>query len=186
MRDLTRRKAALALCCAALPTRSQAFFIPPFGMRCSTGWSISGYYTATEAEFGGKPVSIDIDGTHHSFPADFLHWVKTDGWAMTRESWFLGWNKKWRRGEAPLNSRGKPLQVGGVAVDPKLIPLDTMMRIPDLPSPWGDKVFIADDTGGGIVGKRLDVYCGCGPEKRAEALRITSGNLRACFDESGA
>jgi len=185
MRGLTRRKVAAGLCCVATPTPSLAQFLPPFGVHCSAGWSVTGYYTATEAQFAGKTVTIEIDSVRYQFPADFLHYVKTDGWAMTRENWFLGWNLAWRRGDAPLNSRGKPLQIGGVAVDTKLIPLDTLMRIPDLPSPWGDKVFIADDTGGGIVGKRLDVYCGCGPEKRAEALRLTSSNLTACFDDGG-
>ena len=185
MSALTRRKVALAFVCTALPTRTLAYFIPPFGMRCSSGWSVTGYYTATEEEFSGQPTAIEIDGVHYRFPADFLRWVKTDGWAMTRDGWFLGWNKSWRRGNAPLNSRGKPLQVGGIAVDSRLVPLGTLMRIPDLPSPWGDKVFIADDTGGGVVGKRLDIYCGSGPEQRVEALRLTSSNMNACFDESG-
>lgn len=184
MRGLTRREAAAALLCAAAPTPSLAQFLPPFGVHCSKGWLVSGYYTATEAEFAGELIAIEIDGVRYRFPANFLRNVRTDGWAMTRENWFLGWNRTWRRGAAPLNSRGKPLQIGGVAVDTKLIPLDTVMRIPDLPSPWGGKVFIADDIGGGIAGKRLDVYCGCGAQKRAEALRLTASNLRVCFDDA--
>jgi 3D (Asp-Asp-Asp) domain-containing protein len=186
MRGLTRREATLALCCAAAPTPSLAQFLPPYGMHCSGGWSVTGYYTATEAEFSGAPVAIEIDGVSYRFPADFLRWVKTDGWSMTHDNWFLGWNKGWRRGDAPLNSQGKTLQVGGVAVDKTLVPLGTIIRIPNLPSPWGGQVLIADDTGGGVTGKRLDIYCGSGPEKRAEALRLTSSGLRACFDESGA
>jgi 3D (Asp-Asp-Asp) domain-containing protein len=70
-----------------------------------------------------------------------------------------------------------------VAVDRKLVPLGTRLRIPDLPPPWNEREFVASDIGGGIAGKRLDIYCGCGGDKRPEALDLTRHDLTVCLGE---
>ena len=153
---------------------------------CSGGWKITGYYTATDTEFSGESVDIEIDGKGYIFPEDFLHWVRTDGWGLTHHGWYLGWNGGWRRGDAPLNARGQPLVVGGVAVDPKVIPLGTRLRMPDLPAPWNAREYIANDIGGGVIGKWLDVYCGDGPDKRQEAIRLTGSHYTVCVGAAAA
>jgi 3D (Asp-Asp-Asp) domain-containing protein len=142
---------------------------------------VTGYYTAAESEFAGRLVEIDLEGRRFAFPSDFLRKVKTDGWGETRHRWFLGWNGGWRRGAAPLNIRGRPLGLGSVAVDRRLVPLGTTLQIPDLPPPWDTRILVADDSGGDIRGKWLDIYCGCGPDKRPETLRLTGHNHRVCF-----
>lgn len=180
MRTLTRRAALAALGCA--PFTTLAFAKPAASAKpCTKGWFVTGYYTAAETEFAGRLVQIQLEGRRHAFPSDFLRRVRTDGWAQTREHWFLGWNNGWRRGAAPLNIRGLPLGIGSVAVDQRLVPLGTALQIPDLPPPWNTRILIADDSGGGIRGRRIDIYCGCGADKRIEALRLTGHNHRVCF-----
>ena len=57
-------------------------------------------------------------------------------------------NGKWA-GKATAS--GEPLKPGTtIAVDPRVIPLGTVVRI-------GDHEFIAQDTGSGIKGKRIDI-----------------------------
>jgi 3D (Asp-Asp-Asp) domain-containing protein len=155
--------------------------IPPH-MSCSDGWLVTGYYTPGESEFHGPAVNIDIQGHGpDQFPADFLKHVKIEGWGLTRHGWSLGWDHRWIKGDAPLNAQGRPLKIGSLAVDRHVIPLSSHVRIPTLASPWNTQLFMADDTGGGIIGKHVDVYCGAGPEAHAETLRITADNQRVCL-----
>jgi 3D (Asp-Asp-Asp) domain-containing protein len=58
---------------------------------------------------------------------------------------------------------GRPLSAGDVAVDPSVIPLGSCIRVagyrsPDLPA--GGFVGQADDEGGAIRGRRVDIYLG--------------------------
>lgn len=48
-----------------------------------------------------------------------------------------------------------------IAVDPKIIPLGSRVKI-------GDKIYIAEDTGGAIKGKRIDLFVG----SHSEAMRF--------------
>lgn len=48
---------------------------------------------------------------------------------------------------------GTPVRWGVVAVDPRVIPLGSHLRIEGFPD-----VFVAEDTGGGIVGNHVDIY----------------------------
>lgn len=151
-------------------------------MSCSDGWFVTGYYTPGESEFHGPALTIDIAGYgQDQFPGDFLRHVRIEGWGLTRHDWYLGWDRGWIKGDAPLNARGEPLQIGSLAVDRHVIPLGTKVRIPTLVSPWDTQLFIADDTGGEIIGKHVDVYCGAGPEAHAITLRITAMNQRLCL-----
>jgi 3D (Asp-Asp-Asp) domain-containing protein len=47
---------------------------------------------------------------------------------------------------------GKPVRVGHIAVDPKVIPLHSRVSIE-----WLGE-YVAEDTGGAIKGKRIDIY----------------------------
>lgn len=151
-------------------------------MSCSSGWLVTGYYTPGEEEFHGSPVDINVE-SHGSvaFPGDFLRHVKIEGWGRTREGWFLGWDRRWLKSESALNARGRPLGVGSLAVDRRVIPMGTLVRIPGLPAPWGDQVFRADDTGGRILNKHVDVYCGDGPSAREQTYRITRDDHVVCL-----
>jgi 3D (Asp-Asp-Asp) domain-containing protein len=85
------------------------------------------------------------------------------------------------KNDAPLNAQGERLQMGSLAVDPSVIPLRSRVQIPDLVPPWDKQVFVADDTGGAIKGKHVDVYCGAGAKARKNAERITASNRRVCL-----
>lgn len=76
------------------------------------------------------------------------------------------------RGDMKLNGgkktfTGKVPKVGMAAVDPKLIPMGTQIYIPEL-----DLKLVAEDTGGGIKGKRIDIYTGEGEWGLDKALAI--------------
>lgn len=59
-----------------------------------------------------------------------------------------------------------------IAVDPGQIPYGTLVRIQ--PNPYGtSRPFVAADTGGAIVGKRIDFYVAEGREAQAEWGRRT-------------
>ena len=47
---------------------------------------------------------------------------------------------------------------GSIAVDPRVFPLGTRIYIPDYRNDGHGGWFIAQDTGGGIIGRHLDVY----------------------------
>ncbi len=154
----------------------------PANMSCSTGWFVTGYYTPGEDEFDGPSTMITIPGVgQDSFPAKFLKHVRIEGWGLTRHGWFLGFDNGWVKGNAPLNARGGPLQIGSLAVDRDVIAMGSRVRIPTLVAPWDTQEFIADDTGGGIIGKHVDVYCGAGEAAHDETLRITADNMQVCL-----
>lgn len=180
--DAIRRAADLAKKAdPKLATMAAAALAEPTGTTCSDGWFVTGYYTASEDMFSGHMVAINVPGVGSvSFPADFLKHVKIEGWGETRFGWFLGFDDGWVKGSAALNAVGRPLQIGSLAVDPQVIALGTKVRIPNLKAPWNQQLFVADDKGGAIQGQHVDVYCGAGPEARAETLRITENDRRLC------
>ena len=52
-----------------------------------------------------------------------------------------------------ITSTGKKPKWGTIAVDPKVIPYGTKVYIKEL-----NKVFTAEDCGGGIKGNKIDIY----------------------------
>lgn len=71
------------------------------------------------------------------------------------------------------NASGLPLQAGvTVAVDPRVIPLRTWVFIQSVG--WRE----AQDTGGGIIGKHIDLYANV-----REAAALAWGPKRLCVHE---
>lgn len=154
----------------------------PAEMSCSGGWFVTGYYTPGEEEFDGPPTPIAVPGVgEQTFPANFLKHVRIEGWGLTRHGWFLGFDHGWIKGDAALNAKGGPLAIGSLAVDRRVIAMGSHIRIPTLASPWSNQEFVADDVGGGIEGKHVDVYCGAGRAAHHETLRITADNQTLCI-----
>lgn len=76
------------------------------------------------------------------------------------------------RGDMKLNGgkktfTGKVPKVGMAAVDRKLIPMKTEIYVQEF-----DLDLVAEDTGGGIKGKRIDIYTGEGEWGLDKALAI--------------
>ena len=76
------------------------------------------------------------------------------------------------RGDMYLNGGGKTFtekdpEEGTVAVDPKVIPIGTKMYIPEL-----ELYLTAEDVGGDIKGKRIDIFTGIGEAGLEKALEI--------------
>lgn len=53
-----------------------------------------------------------------------------------------------------ITASGKKASDGTVAVDPKIIPLGSKLKIKGM-----EKTFVALDTGGAIKGNRIDIWC---------------------------
>ena len=68
-------------------------------------------------------------------------------------------------GDDKITSTGTVPRWGTIAVDPSVIPYGSRVYIPKY-----DKTFIAQDTGGGIVGNRIDIFVGT--ESRAYKLGV--------------
>lgn len=151
---------------------------------CSDGWYITGYYVPREDELPGTSEQIYVEGVGSlSFSQNFLNETRTEGWGITRFGWALGYySSTWHRSdEGPLDAAGNPLVVGTIAVDPTVVPAGAQVQISTLPSPWGSRTFEATDTGGGIIGKHIDVFTGTGSTAQQETFRITSTGNTVCF-----
>jgi 3D (Asp-Asp-Asp) domain-containing protein len=76
-------------------------------------------------------------------------------------SWYRGEGKKWVAPKGITFARGPSLPLHyyrSVAVDPKLIPMKSLVWVGRYRSENGDGWFRADDTGGAIDGRHIDVY----------------------------
>jgi 3D (Asp-Asp-Asp) domain-containing protein len=150
---------------------------------CSYGWYITGYFTPSESDYSGEPVSVIVDGTSYQFREDFVNEIKIEGWGKTVSGNYLGWyDESFHLSYIPLDSMGNPLEVNTVAVDPSIIKAGSQITIPSLPDPWSGAVFVGSDTGPAIIGKHIDVYTGEGKEALEEAYRITGYNNTVCAE----
>ena len=150
---------------------------------CSDGWYITDYYVPREDELPGTAEQIFVERVGNlSFSQEFLNETRTEGWGITRFGWALGfYSNAWHRSDAgPLDSSGKVLTLGAIAVDRSVIPAGSQVQISTLPSPWGSKTLSATDVGNGIVGQHIDVFTGTGAAAEEETFRITSNNNRVC------
>lgn len=94
---------------------------------------------------------------------------------------------KTETGKAPgdpgwgIMANGKMVHWGAVAVDPRYIPLGTRMKIEG----WGDKIFVAEDTGSLVKGWHVDVFWpGTHQQALGEASK-TGGERRITLLDSG-
>ena len=151
---------------------------------CSEGWYITGYYVPREDELPGTAEEISVEGVGNlSFSQNFLNETRTEGWGITRFGWAVGfYSNAWHRSDTgALDSSGKVLVVGTIAVDRSVIPAGSQVQISTLPSPWGSKTLRATDVGNGIVGQHIDIFTGTGAAAEQETFRIKSNNNRVCF-----
>lgn len=65
-------------------------------------------------------------------------------------------------GGGNITAIGTTPRVGVIAVDPRVIPLGTRVRIPAM----GNGIFVAEDTGGMIKGNKIDIYMSHGDQAR--------------------
>jgi 3D (Asp-Asp-Asp) domain-containing protein len=150
---------------------------------CNDSWKITGFYTPIESDFLSLNKSnIKLkSGARHSLNADFLKVVKMEGWGRTRFGWYLGfYSKQWHRRNKPLNAKGKPLVIGVVAVDNRVVSKGAQLIIPGLKSSFGFDQFVADDVGGGIKDWHIDVYTGEGKTAEQLTYQIT-GSQKVCL-----
>ncbi len=150
---------------------------------CSTGWYITGYFTPLESDYTGKFITVSVDGSPYKFREDFVEEIMIEGWGRTTFGDYLGWyDKSFHLNEKPLDAAGNALEINAVAIDSSLIPANTRITIPSLPSPWDVVVFTGSDTGPAIVGEHIDVYTGEGKVAYDEAYEITGNDHIVCLE----
>ncbi|HEY0429267.1 MAG TPA: 3D domain-containing protein [Pyrinomonadaceae bacterium] len=163
------------------------------GYECSDGWRITGYFTPIEADYDSAETrEIEISGVGKlKFNSEFLDTVFNEdegfgeGWGKTRFGWYLGnYGGAWHKSDAPLDASDAALNPNSVAVDNKVIPNNSVVRIPGLPEEFASKTFIASDVGVTVHGKHIDVYTGEGKDAERKMYKVTfeDDNLtRVCF-----
>ncbi|GEM_PF-1221460 len=150
---------------------------------CSLGWYITGYFTPLESDYTGRFITVNVNGATYKFREGFVEEIKTEGWGRTISGDYLGWyDESFHFSENPLDAAGNSLEVNAIAVDPLLVPANSRIMIPTLPSPWDIVVFTGSDTGTAIVGRHIDVYTGEGTAALDEAYRITGYNNTVCLE----
>lgn len=107
-------------------------------------------------------------------------WRNSDGdvtFPLEQGGWFAGVGRKYVK---PTDitfgpGMGRPVRYyRSVAVDPKLIPLGSLVYVPAYKPLNKDGWFRADDTGGAIIGRHIDVYRRP-PESPADQGRYLKG-----------
>ncbi len=146
---------------------------------CSSGWYITGYYIPHEKDFKGPKVSLNVKGTTYKFKQDFIKAVKLEGDGETEYGWYLHccWSKETKIIGA-CGTELKPMQ--SVARDPALMRCGRTLQINT--EELKGRTFSAQDTGGAIKGKHLDVFCGFGNAAKQIANKITTKNAEVCLN----
>jgi 3D (Asp-Asp-Asp) domain-containing protein/peptidoglycan/xylan/chitin deacetylase (PgdA/CDA1 family) len=189
-------------------------------LQCSSGWGLATYFTPVETDFNGSMKAIlavnemsnhtdngsnrsnttttitasNNNGTYSSLSmfTSFLDAVQEYGYGKTKEGNYIGYyNNQYHLSSDQLNSIGKKLKIGDVAVDPSIIPLGTKVTLPTLPAPWNNLSYLASDTGDSVKGKHISVYIGEGriAEKTDAAMTLKylegnstlNGDIKACY-----
>lgn len=134
---------------------------------CSAGWLITGYFTPVESDYSGKLDKVYVGGVLESFPDAFLNAVMLQGSGLLPDGSYLSYGSGWRVASTSVVSSGQAIRMGDIATDQRLLPYGTRVVIQG-------QVFIAEDTGGAIVGKHIDIYEGLGRAAQQRAIEVTS------------
>lgn len=151
---------------------------------CSAEWYITGYFTPVESDYSGKFIDVTIDGKQYKYRESFVTEIKTEGWGRTISGNYLGWyGNSFHLSDKPLDSEGNTLTLNAIAIDTSVIPVNSNLTIPSLPSPWDESIFTGSDIGTAIIGKHIDVYTGEGKAAHDETFRITGNDNVVCLGE---
>jgi 3D (Asp-Asp-Asp) domain-containing protein len=160
----TRKQGSAQLIEQTIPTPApltvlfgEADFVDPF--------SVTGYYTPYEGDFNG-PTTTNPCGLTGTFNDHFLRVVRTEGSGRSLGGLGIQFDTSASRHQpnpcftvtqCPLTASGTCAQAGvTIAVDKTVIPMGANV----LMSQSGSRH--AEDTGGAIVGKHIDLYVGYG------------------------
>lgn len=167
---------------------------------CTGGWTITGYNTPFQGDYPATPsTNVTVGGTlagglMYTFPNQFLTDVITNGHGLTlygSPAWYLSTpdsGTTWTSSDGTHGTASGATAVAGItiAVDPTVIPLGTPVTIPSIPRPWNSYQYIAEDTGGGIIGKHIDVFTGIGDAAAAQADLVTGTGNTVCIAQGEA
>lgn len=150
---------------------------------CSAEWYITGYFTPVESDYTNKFIDVTINGKQNKYREDFVTEIKTEGWGRTISGNYLGWyDDSFHLSDNPLDAQGNILVLNTIAIDQSVIPANSNLTIPSLPSPWDEVIFTGSDIGTAIIGKHIDVYTGEGKAAHDETFRITGNDNVVCLE----
>jgi 3D (Asp-Asp-Asp) domain-containing protein len=169
----TRKQGSAQLSEQTIPTPSpltvlfaQADYVDPF--------SVTGYYTPFEGDYNG-PTTTNPCGLNGTFNDRFLRVVRTEGSGRSLAGLGIQYDTAASRRrqnpcytvtQCPLTASGTCAQAGvTIAVDRTVIPMGASV----LMSQSGTRH--AEDTGGAIIGKHIDLYVGYGSQVYRTWLR---------------
>lgn len=172
------------------------------------------YWLAYESEYASEPADIDIytkDGfLIGRFPRVFVFELKLEGTGVLRDGRVLNYDRPCPFGIGTcfkeLDRRDHPVGKGAqqralvpyrsVAIDPRFVPLGTPLYVPELrgmpiltqdpsqPEERHDGCVRADDTGGGIKRRELDLFVSSYAQYRAtEAWLLGSQRITPMVEE---
>ena len=149
---------------------------------CSQNWKVTGFYTPIESDFEtvlNKRVKVEQLAIL-AFNINFINAVKVEGWGKTRFGWYLGYyGGRWHKRSSALNSIGKPLVIGAVAVDNDIIRKGERLNIPSIQQIMQVSEFVAVDVGSAVKNRHIDIYTGEGHSAKLMSYRVT-GNHEVC------
>jgi 3D (Asp-Asp-Asp) domain-containing protein len=181
---------------ATLSSGSTYQIMPPPSIKelnaneCVPGFNVTGYFTPVESDYNNnnnnnntKNMTITIqDVGEKIFNAQFISDVKNQGWGKTSEDWYLGYyDKAWHKSSSPLGANDKPLAVNSVATDPRLIPSGSKLVVTNLPRPYNNTVFSADDISTSTNGKQINIYMGEGKLAEDKISKIRGNDNNICL-----
>lgn len=150
---------------------------------CSGGWYITGYFTPIHSDYLGNYITINAEGEELLLRSDFLNTIQTEGWGKISDGKYIGWyGNSWHLSDNALDSNGNTLNLLSVAVDTSVVEHNTLLTVPSLPSPYGERKYLAIDIGPSIIGKHIDIFTGEGKQAEKETFLITGDNT-VCIGE---
>ena len=144
----------------AKPVAAKATAAKPAALKATTDAKPAALMAAKAAPRSAL-IAAAVPGEAGGAPAKYFKSFTAKATAYTAAHAENGWG--------PVDYFGNPLEVGTVAVDPKVIALGTKLYIEGYDYnglPQGGMYAIATDTGSAIKGKRIDIFV---DDSRAEA-----------------
>ena len=155
---------------------------------CNSEWRITGYYTPVESDFQAEPTAkIVASGIRNlSISKSFLEAVQIEGWgklntAVDGKKYLGYYGKRWHLSDSALNASGKPLTIGQVAADERMLSPSSEIYIVHAAGILSSGFFIVTDVGSRIRSKHIDVYTGEGKEAEGLTYKVTRNHATVCI-----
>jgi 3D (Asp-Asp-Asp) domain-containing protein len=118
-------------------------------------FTVTIYNIALESDYAGKKTE-QPKNLSQCYSSEFLNGIKMQGTGKDDNGKYIRWDgaKGYNYTDGAITASGRKAVSGlTIAVDPKVIPLGSLVYIKDM-----QMTFRADDTGGAIKGNHIDLF----------------------------